>query len=264
MKRSHTGLLGWFLFVLPLYAQEGGAKPTPAETPVGELTDPVAILKKLDEATKRVKSVRYTAELSFGGSLVRGPNVKGTAILAGESEDGLDQFRFEIKVQDYGQQEVREYVAGSDGRTFFMIDHKNKVAREDVEDFVLGNLRELRLRFGMREFIHPEPFSDEIHAQKAELIGSEKIGNVDCYKIHIVYASGLGEARWWVGKTDFLPRAAERLVKSPTGEPGSMTLKITELTPNPTLPPDVFKLTVPDGYRKESAGIKPPPADGKR
>lgn len=276
MKRPFMLAIGMAFLTLPLHAQDNPTKPAPTdkpktETPSGDLTDPVAILKKMDEAAKKVKSVRYTGELTFAGSLAQGPTVKGTAILAGESKDGLDKFRFEIKVQEPGQQEAREFVAGSDGNKFFMIDHKNKTAQEDIDDSVLGNLRELRLRFGMREFIHPEPFSDEING-KSEIAASEKIGATDCYKIHVVYASGLGEANWWVGKTDFLPHAVERLVKNQAGQPGSMTLKILELAADPTLPPETFTLKVPDGYKKESgtaiptSGGKPgsaPPPGGK-
>ena len=64
----------------------------------------------------------------------------------------------------------------------------------------------------MAEYIHPRPFSDEINAEKAVMKGTTKVGDEECYQIHVVYRNARGaEAMWYFSKKDFLPRRVDRI-----------------------------------------------------
>lgn len=240
----------------------------------GDLSDPKEILKKADEATKKVKSVRYVGEFLGTGSNERAPQMSGTVILSGETAQGLDKFRFEIRIKDPVSNLTQDIVAVSNGDKYWLIDHNKKTVEEDIDPIVLGQFGQRATLIGMREFVHPQPFNDEITGQKAELRGIEKIGHEECYKIWVKYSQENGgqEATWWFGKKDFLPRGVERYTLPPAGPgggenapppkpTGSVILKITELAADPTFTTDPFSVVVPEGYKK--TGGAPEPATPK-
>lgn len=270
MKRFMISVWVAGLLATAAPAQDPAAKPATGapqtEKPAASSGEAMDILKKADEATKKLKSVRYVAEWSGSGSQAKAPRVSGTVVLGGEKvQEGLTKFRFEVKVEDSTTKEVTEYVAASNGDKYWLVDHKKKTVAEDIDDIVLGDFRRLMLGIGMREFVHPQPFSDELNG-KSELQGGEKIGNEDCHKIHVVYANNQGEATWWFSKKDFLPRAVERIIKPVLGSPGTTLTKITELTAEPAFTIDPFVVIVPEGYKKEGGPepVKPAAEEPKK
>ena len=65
-----------------------------------DLSDPIEILKKVDAATKAVKSVKY--KITFrgtGAAESRVANVEGTVFMSGWSDGTPKQFRFEAKIK---------------------------------------------------------------------------------------------------------------------------------------------------------------------
>jgi hypothetical protein len=61
---------------------------------------------------------------------------------------------------------VREITVGSDGKTYFLIDLKEKKVYEDIDPMVVGTAGRSVGLLTMAEYVHPEPFSDEIKATK--------------------------------------------------------------------------------------------------
>ena len=105
----------------------------------------------------------------------------------------------------------------------------------------------------MIEFVHATPFNDEINGRSQELKGSVKIGDEDCYEIHVVYAADRApQATWAFSKKDFLPR--RRIDAFPAalagGQAGTTIKTITNLVVEPKLDEDAFKLKLPEGYTK--------------
>ena len=217
----------------------------------GDLTDPIEILKKADAACKAVDYVQYTATVKGEGaaeSLV--PKMSGTVVLKGWNNGRAAQFRIEAKVERPGSSDVSEVTVGSDAKTYFVINSKEKKVYEDIDPAVVGSTGRTVGLLTMAEYVHPEPFSDEIKATKQELKGSTKVGDEDCYEIHVTYTDAGQEATWFFSKKDFLPRRADRFRKMPTGETGSSQLIVTKLTVDPKLDKDPFKLVVPEGFTK--------------
>jgi len=216
-----------------------------------DLSDPVEILKKADAACKAVEYIQYTASVKGDGAAEKFvPNASGTVVLKGRKKDVPAQNRFEAKVQRPGSSDVSEITVGSDGKTYYLIDAKEKKVYEDIDPQVVGNSGRGVRGLTMAEYLHPEPFSDEIKGTKQELKGSTKIGDEDCYQIHVTYTEGGQEADWYFSKKDFLPRRVDRFFSAPTGEKGSSQLIVTKLTVDPKIDKDPFKLIVPEGFTK--------------
>lgn len=146
---------------------------------------------------------------------------------------------------------ARKITGGSDKENFFIVDHKGKIAYQDIDPSVMGPTGQLFGQITMIEFLHPSPFSDEINGKTRELKDSETIAGEDCYVVHVVYsAPGAPSATWSFSKKDFLPRRRVDFFVLPDGTAGSRTKTITELVVNPKLPDDTFKLKLPKGYKK--------------
>ncbi len=230
----------------------GGAEKKQEGGKGGELTDAKEILKKADEATKKVKMVRYQAEaMGTGASESQMPKAKGTAVMGGEkSEQGLGKFRFEVKGVPPGSKDEVEVTAGSDADKFWVMDAKNKTVHEDIDPAVMGRMGGIATSIAMREFVHPNPFGDEINGDKQELRGTRDIRGEKCYEIFVQYKGGQGAATWWFSVKDFLPRRVDREFPRGGGAKVTLTVELGELTVDPTFTTDPFKVVVPDGYKK--------------
>jgi len=216
-----------------------------------DLTDPVEILKKADAASKAVDFIQYTASVKGEGAAEsRVGKVSGTVVLKGRTSGGAAQYRYEAKVERPGSSDVNDVTVGSDGKAYYLINSKEKKVYEDIDPAVVGTAGRGVRALTMAEYLHPEPFSDEIKGKKQELKGSAKVGDEDCYEIHVTYTEGGQEATWFFSKKDFLPRRVDRFIQSPTGEKGSTQLIVTKLTVDPKFDKDPFKLTVPEGFTK--------------
>lgn len=245
--------IGWVLTGTGL-AQVGDQKPE-AEAKSAK-DDPkhqeaVEILKKVDAATKAVKLVSYSAtSKGTGWVATRLPTVEGQVVMSGEkSESALSKMRISCKVQAPESSETRTLTAGYDGEEFYLIDDAKKMVYADLDPQVMGSDGRIIQSLVMREFSHPTPFSDEINSVKAEIQGTEKIGDEECWQIHVLYRPTL-EAIWYFSKKDHLPRRVDRVNTNASGEKGAAQLTLTDLKVDPKFPEDPYKLVVPEGYEK--------------
>jgi hypothetical protein len=213
----------------------------------------IDILKKADAAASAVKVVRYDAKFEPVGWLTDFADpVEGRVVLGGEYFRQVERFRYDVKVKGSGSSEKRRLSIGSDGNTYYLIDHDKKTVLVGTDgDRVLSGVSRWVRRFGMVEFVHPTPFSYEITADLVELQETRKIGDQECYQIHVVYADNVGEAVWFFSKKDYLPRRVDRIrYNRQSGEKGILRSTLTNLTADPKFIDDPFKLRVPEGYTK--------------
>ncbi len=219
----------------------------------GDLTDPVEILKKVDAAAKAVKTVSYHARFGAEGAAAKQtPTMEGDVIfVAGEGDSMMPgKMCVDVKVKMPDSEEVRSIKVGSNGEDFYLIEHKDKTVYADMDPAVLGRGGQMAQALLMIEFIHPTPFSDEINAEKTELLGSVKIGDEDCYHIRVNYKNANNQvAEWYMSKKDFLPRRCDRISPMRDGNGTRHThLILTKLDANPKIDDKTFTLTKPEGY----------------
>ena len=224
-----------------------------SETPAKPATHDkaVEILKKVDAAIRAVHAVQYKGTVTATGAVATFvPPLEGTAIISGESGGSYQKFRFDVKVKTAGSEEAKRFTVGGDGDTYYLIDWQNKIAYEDLDPAVVGSDGQTARGLGMVEFIHPKPFSDEINAERAELKESIKIGGEDCYVIDVTYAGRGGRSIWYFSKKDLLPRRRDQVSTGSRSPEGTIERIITDLVVDPKLDDGVFKLDLPEGFKK--------------
>lgn len=238
MKRFATAVLTAGSFLSVAYAGDPE-----------NLTDPVEILKRADAATKTVNAVSYSTTVTLTGA-AKGtrPDFQGQAFLSGWGGGAPTHFRYEVRQQDPGEAGSKTFTAGSDGENYYLIDHKSKTAYVDIDPQVMGSAGRTLRAFGMLEFVHPTPFSDEINGKTQKLEGVENIGNEPCYKIHVEYASGNLFANWYFSTKDFLPRGVERLFETPDGKSAGRMMTLTKLKTIKTPSAELSAFKLPEGY----------------
>jgi hypothetical protein len=246
MKRL-VCVLGWVAIGSVVQAQDHPSKST-------KLTDPVEILKKADEASKPVKSFRYTASAEgLHADAERFPKVTGKVIAVPAPEGKQPLARTDAKVTRPGSSDVEEITVGCDGENYYVIDAKNKKAYVDLDPGVVGGFRRIVGGLRMQEYGHEKPFSDEINGKVKELKGIEKVGEEECYHVYVEYGEQAGGlvTDWWFSTKDFLPRRSDRVrTNAQTGAKGGGKLVITNLEINPKVDPNDFKIKIPEGFTK--------------
>jgi outer membrane lipoprotein-sorting protein len=214
-----------------------------------ELSDPVEILERADAAARAIKSVRYSVTTEVqGGAKGKIPEVQARVAEVGDKTSS-EKPRTWIDLKARLAEEQRAQTAGFDGKTYWVIDHQTKKIHSSPDMQVIGSLARLQPLVVMPEFMNPAPFADELGAAKRELLGSRKVGDVDCYEVHIVYTEGM-EAVWCFSKKDFLPRSRSEKFKTKDGADASLTKTITQLEVNQPIEDSLFKLSAPAGYEK--------------
>ncbi|UCE60681.1 MAG: hypothetical protein JSU63_02810 [Phycisphaerales bacterium] len=215
----------------------------------GELTNPLEILKKVDEACKAVNVVKYNAVAEGGGEFAaRFGKIQATYVTEGWIQGGPEKYYADAKLTLPNTPEPVRITGGTDNDTFFIVDHANKIAYEDIDPAVMGPSGGMLLFGLMGELTHPTPFSDEINGPRREFRGSQTVNGEECYEVHVVYArEGAPEGTWCFSKKDFLPR---RRISHYTQQNGTITKTISNLVIDPKLDKEAFKLKVPEGYTK--------------
>lgn len=240
------------IFPAMFVAMAGGLCWAQEAKSAGDLTDPTEILKKADEASKAISSVKYTATAKgTGAEEKRIPKVEGTVWLSGYQNGRPEKVRFEAKVTPADGSPSREITMGNDGNEYFVLDPAKKIAYVDIDPAVTGTSGRMVGLLTMLEYVHDAPFSDEINGQEKTLKGIEKVGGEDCYHIYVKYSQEGQEADWYFSKKDYLPRRVDRkFTPRGGGEPGGRQLIVTALTVDPKSDKDPFKFDLPEGYEK--------------
>jgi outer membrane lipoprotein-sorting protein len=208
------------------------------------------ILKKSQEALRKVKLARYTGKYT-GTEWVRQyvPDIDGSSSIGEPSEYDIARFLCNVKMTPHGSEEVIDVTAGSDGDLFYLVDAKKKKVYADIDEAVLGTHARDVQRLLLRDFIAKEPLATELGAEKVELKEPVDIGGQACHQVHVTF-SDTRSTVWFISKKDWLPRRVDRLYKNEEGELGMTRLVISDLVASPTLDTAPFKLTVPEGYTK--------------
>jgi len=241
MQRLMCLMLG---LVLPAVYQEPPGKED-------RRTDPVEILKRADAATRAVESVKYTAvHKGLRSAESEMPVVEGTVILSGWSERAVAKWYADVKVTYADTGKVEELSGGSDGKKFFFIDKAAKKAYEADTADVSGSRRRWVEVLIINEYVHAAPFTDEIAAERTELIGVAKVGEEECYEVHVKYKGTKQEARWFFSTKDFLPRRVDRYFTGLATGRGGRQFVVLSLEPNPKLSEGTFRLALPEGFTK--------------
>lgn len=240
MRRCGWAVFSLLLACLPVAADESQRS-----------AEALAILEKVDAAAKAVSSVRYGLTVERGGaaSELAGPS-ESEVVMSGWTGNIPQKFFMRVKGTRQDGETPLDVSAGGNGDTFFLVDHQTKKGYEDIDPGVLGSDTALLFGAAMIEFVHATPFNDELNGERVELLGTETIGVVECYKIDVVYAGGRGHSTWWFGKADHLPRQRLRHLTLGDGGEGTIQLTVRDLDTSPDFDDATFAMALPEGYEQ--------------
>jgi hypothetical protein len=216
----------------------------PAASQPARLNDPREIFQRADRATRAVDTVRYEVEFYRDGGK---PLVTGTVVMGGGSREGLDRYRMQLK----RSVDNRELIIGSQGadRGVYVIDARNKRIHHGGLS-ILGPNTELLFAGGLREFVHPEPFGDELEAPERAFRGVTTVAGEECYEVYVRYQTPQS-AVWFFSVKDFLPRRVDRDL----GPQGKTRHVLRKLEVDPKFEKNPFDADAPEGFEKTTTPL---------
>ncbi|MEQ8764418.1 MAG: TlpA disulfide reductase family protein [Planctomycetota bacterium] len=226
------------------------------EAPKDSTVDALAVLRRADEATRKVQNVVYEACFEGRGPISeRVPKIQGRAHLA-KLPTGKFAFAFKgrAKLSD-GEKKVK-FHCGSDRRQTWAFEEEAQVVRV-TKTLYSRELLGVALYLWMREYCLPEPFGDELEALATEIIGREKVEGEPCVVVSVVYRDHAGIARWAFSEKDGLPRRVERVLPG-TEQASSTVLTLSNLEVSDESQLDSFTPDVPAGWEVEEILVEEP------
>lgn len=210
------------------------------------------ILEKAGAACKAIRSVEYYVAGSADGAMAtRFRSFKASISAATSVRGTMEKCKFDIKFMRPGTTGPIHISGGTDNDLFFVVDHQDKKAYEDIEPAVLGQNADVVLQVMVLEYFLDEPFSNELNGKQQVLEGSKIVAGEECHEVHVVYQrTDAPEATWCFSKKDHLPRQRVDHYTLPSGEKGAITRTVTHVLVNPDFSDDIFKLSLPEGYTK--------------
>jgi outer membrane lipoprotein-sorting protein len=216
-----------------------------------ELTDPMEILQKADQALKAAQSVSYQGLFRGTNWMVeRAPKVSGSVIVSGKGVGRPPQYRVNVDVRLVSEEKYKNLTFGSDGTSHYFIDPQTKTAYVGTDPEWGGSRGTAAMAVVLPHFTHPNALYDELNMDLATLIGSTTVDGVDCYEIQLQNADVMGETIWMISKKDFLPRTRRIVMINGKFQEATLEWVFTELKIDPKFDKDPFKLHPPEGYKK--------------
>jgi len=217
--------------------------------------DVTKIVQQADEATRKCESVTYDFRLmALEGALKPIPTVTGQVkAIMGEDMETSPYWVVVDNPNTDGPTGSNPITAmACDATNAYLMDYQQKTLLWAPMDGDGANLMNAPRRYMMIEYVHPEPFADELKGDSLKLEGTKKIGEVECDVVHVVYAMGQGEAVWYFGQADHLPRRVDR-----TGS--EFALELTNVNAKVKLKAEQLALKAPEGFATTEYKAPPPP-----
>ncbi|MEL7060564.1 MAG: hypothetical protein AAGN46_11105 [Acidobacteriota bacterium] len=210
------------------------------------------LLEKVDAKTKSVERVRYRGLTEATGAATQfmPERIEGQIVADGWAGNQPQRFFGTLTVPGTEDGSWKKVTGGGNGDMFFVVDHEDKKAYEDMDPGVIGSYGQYFGNFGMLEFLHPTPFSDELNADVVEMRGTQTIGGVECQEVYVEYSQNRGTSKWCFSTEDHLPRQRVRYIEAGLGNQGEIVITISELDVEPEITDATFRLDLPEGYEQ--------------
>ena len=218
----------------------------------GLLTDAKEILKKADQAIKKIQFASYNASYRGTGWLEEFvPQVTGKAVVGPDGDYKVPRFFCEAILKKKDSEETQKYTAGCNGDEYFLFDPKTKKAHHDIDPIVLGDASRDIQRLVLREFTSDEPFKKELESETVVLTATRTVDGVLCYDIEVTLGDSSPKAIvWTISTNDFLPRGVKHIYagREEGDADGTTEMTISNLVAKTTMDKKVFEMVVPPGF----------------
>ena len=221
-----------------------------------EAPDLREIIRKVNETTRAVTAVSYTARIWPEGARGRVPPTHARVVMTDPKIGPGVRFAMEAESDEGAPTPFRLTIA-SDGHMLTRIDwgaRQAAIGRADKNEIRLG---QIQWRLLMREFCHLAPFDDELGAEKLTYEGRREINGVDCHVILVQYGRRGGTSRWYFGVQTHLPQRVDRVSDG-------YVLELADVDTSPDVQDSRFSPTIPREFEvrdvlPEGANLREPP-----
>lgn len=110
------------------------------------------------------------------------------------------------------------------------------------------------------ELMGDDPLGKESNAAEATIEGSADVDGVTCDIVSVRVRPKSARTKWWIARTDNLPRRVEKTVESATMG-GSSTTEFLEMRTGVELAPADMEIPLPDGYTRVGGAMPPHAVD---
>lgn len=221
------------------------AQPDPAAT---------AVLESARDALLKVENLSYKCEASTKGGLFDGlmPVFKSEVWQMRSEGNWMIRLKGEAEVPEKG---VTPFLVVEDGtkRAKIWVDDAKKTVFYRVASMAKRAKSEalnMSEYAWLKDFAEPDPLSRELRAEGASLEGTTEVGGVACDVVLVNFGEQRGQARWFFGAEDHLPRKVERITAG-QGIEFRTIHEITELRADAGLVKESFEIATPEGYLRE-------------
>ncbi|MFQ5591146.1 MAG: outer membrane lipoprotein carrier protein LolA [Phycisphaerae bacterium] len=233
------------------------AEPVTSSLEDKPTNDPKEILKRAADAAKGLKRFYYEASCKGTGPLAENvPILWGTVILGGRSSTPPEKFRVMVPSTVPGSAGLVVAMAGSDGKTFYLVDVKRETVTESEDRAVISDMAPIVDYLAVPELVHTDPFGEAMRASKVEFNGTEEVNGIPCYVVTVSNADGTRTTQWYFSVRDAYPRKVKRTTKDSQGRTGTTQITLSKVAPNPAMERDPFVKYVPKGYKVVALATK--------
>ncbi len=239
-----------------------GLLPALALAGAADGADAKGVLEKTIEALRATKAVRYDGRFEATGPLASqfGKLSGKVALQEQEAADApVPLLRLDVQVTAPGATEPGRLELAHDGKQITLLNHAKK---KFIEESMPGGMSLLPniATIVASEYFVDGALTEEIAAKSLSLDGKEKIGDVECHVVKVVYGNDeRGPVTYHIGTADHLPRKISRIYKGQSeGDADSvLTLTLENLDAKYAPKPADWQVERPAGYVDEIAASNP-------
>jgi thiol-disulfide isomerase/thioredoxin len=213
--------------------------------------DPAAVdvLEQARATFRAMDSVQYSYRLTTSGPAASTTTaMDGLArLLSADENGGPYLFTAGSFTSADGKRDPLEFTVARVGDFYQVSDRAEQVLFLGKGESVGSRMTSFTDPVFIENFIITEPFAVAGSGMDVSLAGTEEVDGELCDVLVIPGRKGL-LARWFIARSDHLPRVVEREVINALGG-GVIRVEIHSLQTNPELEPADFKLRAPPGWR---------------
>jgi hypothetical protein len=240
--RSGPSRIPVFLLALGIGSMPFFAAAQDEASPLPEKVD--SLLRKMSDHLAKAETFAFEAEILFDEVLDSGVLIQraGNLKLLAQRPNGLRAFF---------KSDTEERTMWYDGKTMNVVDMDDMVhARVEVPDKIGPALDHLMDHYGvsipLSDFLFENPYEAlTAGVERAHYVGMSQVNGVSCH--HLVFAQEAIDWQLWIEDgARPLPRKLVLVYKNDIGAPHYMAT-LTGVKLKEPVPPDVFKVVIPEG-----------------
>lgn len=246
------------------------SEPTPSEQPAAPVAEPrikspvaakpaeliveqeaVDVLTKCAEAVKTLKSLTMKANTgSTGGGMFErmAQKIEGKVIAARSPSNPSD---WVVRATGSGTPRANEASLEFDciwtGGEAQWVDHKDKKVLKRTVGGARGVAYQLPMQIRPAGLFAAEPLSAQLASKEIKMEKAADAGGTPCDVVLVSVDGKRDRTRWYIAKSDHLPRKVEKVIESPMGS-GSSYVEFGDLQIDKDVPAAALQMVTPEGY----------------